>query len=191
MSALADVVLRDTLVNRPAAGIAGRLFYDTTNSQLQRDNGSSWDSVEGATGAGGGEFTEQQTVTLTSGNLSTTSTTFVDATGLSITMTTAAVRCLVIFTAVGNLSTTGQVDVDLAIDGTRVGASAAHGFNFFGGNSSAFHIPLGFTYLTDVLTAASHTLKIQWRVTAGTGLLYASTTQSAARFTVIETSMAA
>ena len=51
MSTLASVVIRDTLANRPAAGIAGRLFYDTTNSQLQRDNGSSWDAIEGAGGA--------------------------------------------------------------------------------------------------------------------------------------------
>lgn len=50
MAKLQDAILRDTLANRPAAGKAGRLFYDTTNGQLQRDNGSSWDSV-GETGA--------------------------------------------------------------------------------------------------------------------------------------------
>jgi hypothetical protein len=52
MTTLASVILRDTLANRPAAGIAGRMFFDTTNSQLQRDNGSSWDSIEGSTGSG-------------------------------------------------------------------------------------------------------------------------------------------
>lgn len=48
MTTLASIVVRDSLVNRPAASIAGRLFYDTTNSELQRDNGSSWDAIEGA-----------------------------------------------------------------------------------------------------------------------------------------------
>lgn len=50
MALLSAIILRDTLANRPSAGTAGRLFYDTTNSILYRDNGSSWDSVEGAAG---------------------------------------------------------------------------------------------------------------------------------------------
>lgn len=45
MSTLASVIQRDTAANRPAASIAGRLFFDTTNTKLQRDNGSSWDDV--------------------------------------------------------------------------------------------------------------------------------------------------
>ena len=53
MTLLSNVILRDTLANRPAAGTAGRLFYDSTNSILYRDNGASWDNVEG-TGAAGG-----------------------------------------------------------------------------------------------------------------------------------------
>lgn len=52
MAKLGDVILRDALASRPAAGTEGRLFYDTTNAVLYRDNGSSWDSVEGAGGAG-------------------------------------------------------------------------------------------------------------------------------------------
>jgi hypothetical protein len=45
MSTLASVVLRDITANRPAASIAGRLFFDTTLVKMQRDNGSSWDDV--------------------------------------------------------------------------------------------------------------------------------------------------
>lgn len=47
MSALSTVNGRGTNGARPAAGNPGRLYYDTTNSQLQRDNGSSWDAIEG------------------------------------------------------------------------------------------------------------------------------------------------
>lgn len=41
-----DVIMRDVIANRPAAGIAGRLFQDTdTGQMLYRDNGTSWDIV--------------------------------------------------------------------------------------------------------------------------------------------------
>lgn len=49
MSALSTVIGRGTNGARPAAGNTGRLYYDTTNSQLQRDNGSSWDAVQATT----------------------------------------------------------------------------------------------------------------------------------------------
>lgn len=49
MARFEDLVLRDTLANRPAAGTPGRVFFDTTNDILYRDNGSSWESIEGTT----------------------------------------------------------------------------------------------------------------------------------------------
>lgn len=58
MSKLSDVILRDAAANRPAAGVAGRLFYDTTNGKLQRDNGAAWEDCEpGAAGADAGSVT--------------------------------------------------------------------------------------------------------------------------------------
>lgn len=35
----------DTAANRPAAGNAGQLFVDTTNLIIQRDNGTTWDTL--------------------------------------------------------------------------------------------------------------------------------------------------
>lgn len=35
----------DTLANRPAAGIAGRIFLDITNNRWFRDNGTTWDDL--------------------------------------------------------------------------------------------------------------------------------------------------
>ena len=52
MTTLAQVILRDTTVNQPAAGIAGRLFFDTTLGKLERDTGAAWEDVESATAAG-------------------------------------------------------------------------------------------------------------------------------------------
>lgn len=139
----------------------------------------------GLTGVGGGGFTEQSTVEIISGDLTTSSTTFVDATGITVTITTAAVRCLVIATlsAIGPTAPS-NVAVDLAIDGTREGQT--YGLTLHG----AGNCNLSFSHLTDVLSAASHTFKIQWRVDGGTGTLRASTV-APARLTVIETSMTA
>lgn len=47
MSTLATVVIRDVIANRPAAGIAGRLFYASDTLRQYRDNGTSWDDVTG------------------------------------------------------------------------------------------------------------------------------------------------
>lgn len=47
MAKLEEVVLRDITGNRPAAGIAGRLFFDTTLVKMQRDTGAAWEDVEG------------------------------------------------------------------------------------------------------------------------------------------------
>ncbi len=55
MALLSNVIGRGVVASRPAAGSAGALYYATDvggGGQLQRDNGTTWDSVEG-TGGGG------------------------------------------------------------------------------------------------------------------------------------------
>jgi hypothetical protein len=47
MVVLADIIGRGLAASRPAAGTEGRLYYSTDTAVLERDNGSSWDSVEG------------------------------------------------------------------------------------------------------------------------------------------------
>lgn len=42
---LADVISKGTHSGRPAAGVDGRLYYETDTLLLFRDNGSSWDQV--------------------------------------------------------------------------------------------------------------------------------------------------
>ncbi len=123
-------------------------------------------------------------VSITSGDLTTTSTSFTDATGLTTTITTGAHRCVVFFSATGHNSGAGNnVAIDLAIDGTLQGQT--YGLMVHSGpanNNGNF----GFAYLTAALTAASHTFKIQWRVDATTGTMFASTGVSPAILTVIE-----
>lgn len=45
-----DLILRDETGNRPAAGVPGRLFYDTTLEKWQRDTGADWEDCEPDTG---------------------------------------------------------------------------------------------------------------------------------------------
>lgn len=53
----APAVFEDTLANRPAAGYTGRIFISTDTFVIQRDNGTTWDSIGGGgitgTGAAG------------------------------------------------------------------------------------------------------------------------------------------
>jgi hypothetical protein len=56
MAKLSEVILRDALASRPAAGLAGRLFYDTTNSILYRDSGADWEAIEGEAPSATGEI---------------------------------------------------------------------------------------------------------------------------------------
>lgn len=101
-------------------------------------------------------------VVLTTGNLTTTSGTFVDATGLTLTVTTGANRVLVGFIGTLFIAALGQgCAVDLAIDGTRQGGTAGL-VQQAGPNAGGYQEDMSFTYLTAVLTAGSHTFKIQY-----------------------------
>jgi hypothetical protein len=175
---------RSTDPSTPASG-SGLIYFKNGKIHSRDDAGT---VVEyGPAVGGGGEFTESQTVKLTTGDLTTTSATFVDATGLTVTLTTAAVRCLVLFSAVLLNSGSDKTTFDIAVDGTRQGQSYGLGYN--GDNPLEAH-HTSITYLTGVLTAASHTIKIQWRVDGGTGTMRAATTTTPAILQVIETSMA-
>ena len=139
-------------------------------------------------GGGATSILQSSTTSLTTGDLTTTSTSFTNATGVAVTMTTGPHRCLVIFSGTANNATSGDNSMfDLLIDASRQGGT--NGLVFVqspatGGNN----IPCGFTFLTGVLSAASHTFQIQFRCDAGTAKLWASSTAPAI-LTVIETGL--
>lgn len=56
-STLGDVIGRGVLASRPAAAVAGRLYYATDVTTLYRDNGTTWDDVEGVASGSGQIFT--------------------------------------------------------------------------------------------------------------------------------------
>jgi len=85
----------------------------------------------------------------------------------------------VVFNASASNSTAGNACYfDIAIDGTRQGGT--NGLIESDSGSNGLTQNASFTYLTPVLTSASHTIKIQWRVNANTGTVVASTTSPVA-----------
>lgn len=184
MTKLEDVIRRGTNAARPAATAVavGTLYYDTTNSSLGRSNGTSWESVEGT---GAGTFVEDRVLDTATALQTTTSTTFVDVTGMSITLTTGARRCLIGAVATVDNTTSGQgVRLDIDIDGTRQGGSDG----LVAATSYTSNLPTNasFTYMTAALTAASHTFKLQFRATGGTARIYQGGTGVYLEFWVTE-----
>jgi hypothetical protein len=100
---------------------------------------------------------------------STASTTFVDVTGATATFTTAGTARLYVFVngSANSGGTANTVYLTLTVDGANVGHSTL-GLQYL---SQAGVSPFGFTYLTSNLSAGSHTVKLQMRVSSGTRTL--------------------
>ncbi len=115
------------------------------------------------------------TVRLTGGNITVSSHSFADLTGATLTVVTGSHRCLVVFSAIGANNTNAQdISLDIAIDGTRQGGTFGLVAAGVGANLDTNY---SFSYLTDVLSAGSHTIKIQALATgSSTGTIYASAT---------------
>lgn len=103
-----------------------------------------------------------------SADWTTTSTSFVDidTTDLSLAITTYGGDVLVHFFGTTTTSA-GQIFFDFTVDGTRNG-----------GDDGLVRVPstltpTSFTVLVEGLSAASHTFKMQWKVSSGTATLYA------------------
>lgn len=131
----------------------------------------------------------------TSGNYTTTSTSFVDVDGtnLALTITTLARRVMIGFTGSIKHSAANATSLTVDLDGTNLGAAV--GSAGYGGlvtvrpSTNNFEGDASFTFLTDVLSAGSHTFKLQWVTAAATATLPGSTgsTGSYCQFWVAET----
>ena len=180
----------DDATEREAA--TGFIPADVGKLSRQLDDNSLWmlidDSPETwiAIGSGGTFDTlVSDRKVLTSGDLTTTSTTFVDVDGtnLVITLTTGARRCRITCIANVKNSAANNTQLDVDLDGGRLGQD--YGLSLGGGGAN-FNFPISFSIDTAVLSAGSHTFKLQWRVDGGTGTIYASTSISPVIFSVVE-----
>jgi hypothetical protein len=116
---------------------------------------------------------------ITSGDVTTGSTTFVALTGVTVTVVLVGPH-RVMLTLSGSYSNTAAGNgnyFDFTVDGTRQGGSEGLFPSYCPGIN--YKAPANMTFITAALTAASHTFAVQWRVSAGTGTFYASATSPA------------
>jgi len=135
-------------------------------------------TIHSTGGGGGGGATNLQSARYkrTSGDYTTTSTTFVDvdSTNFSFTFTTGARRVLLgLVGSCANSGTNSSVVFDVTVDGTRQGGTN-WGMQRTQIYTATAVVDCSFTYLTDTLSAGSHTFKLQWRASADTATLEGS-----------------
>lgn len=182
---------------RPAATAVavGALYACSDHKLIYQSDGSSWGTWIDASGSGAGATNLQAArYVRSSGNYTITgagSDSFadVDATNLALAITTGARRVLISVTATGTVNNAaGYIALDVAVDGTRLGA-AGDGLLAMQQHATASEtLNMSFTHVTDVLSAASHTFKLQWRqgTTAHTATLYGTTGVPLLSFAVVE-----
>jgi hypothetical protein len=109
-------------------------------------------------------------VVRTAGSVSTTSTSLVDLTGASITLTTGAFPVHVSFNGTWYNSGADQNWINIDIDGTLQFGTAGVSNRGGAGNEHIVSVVMD----SAALTAASHTIKAQWKVDSGTGVIIAN-----------------
>lgn len=124
---------------------------------------------------------------LTGGNYSTTSTSFVDvdSTNAKVEITTSGGPVLVVVTAVVMSSVAdGNVCLDLNVGGSREGQTT--GLMIVTCRSAGKRHNASFCHLVTGLSAGTHTIKLQWLASPGTGYLLAHSSDSPLELAAIE-----
>lgn len=116
---------------------------------------------------------ESSVTNRTAGNVTTSSTSLVDLTDASITLTTKARRIAFAFSCMASNDTANASNVfNINIDGTLLYGTDGLGFEVNAPNDARIITISG---VTATLTEASHTIKVQWKVdAASTGTVYAT-----------------
>lgn len=114
-----------------------------------------------------------ETDTFTGADITTTSTSFVVATGLSIALTTTGGRVLLGFSGVVSNSNANQaVNVSFYYDATLQG-NATYGYTQYVSVTGGQRGGATMTMITPALSAGAHTFEVHWKVSANTGTMYA------------------
>jgi hypothetical protein len=120
-----------------------------------------------ATPAGGGKVLQVVNLTLTSGNFTTSSTSFVDVTSLSLAITPAAATSKIMMfltTTCSGTSTSGGANVDMRFALVRTSTiltEARFDLENNTGSTTALGMPVTLTYLDSPSTTSATTYKLQ------------------------------
>lgn len=117
-------------------------------------------------------------------DVSTTSVTFTDLTGMSLDLYTDTYNPVIVwFHVSGDASIAAEVSFQLVIDGV-----AKRGAHFRSTASGSGH-SAQLLYRTGSLSRGLHTIKIQWLTTTGSARIFPSTTHDGANLLVEEVSV--
>jgi hypothetical protein len=112
-------------------------------------------------------------VVLTSGNVTTTSTTLVDLTGAILTITTGAFPLLwTVAQCIQNSGANGQVFMNIELNNATLLLGTA-GLTFHQHDTGGKRTIAGLSGQTAALSAQENILKVQWKVDGGTGTVFA------------------
>lgn len=128
-------------------------------------------------GGGAGAYLEVQQATVTT-DITTTSTSYVDMAGASITLSVASGDDLLISFDVGAFNTTGSVFVQIQVDGGAAEYVVSTTANASGSTCG--------DWVATGLSVGSHTVKLQWKVNAGTALCSAATGENHHAVLIVE-----
>jgi hypothetical protein len=110
---------------------------------------------------GPGAIRQIQTINPTT-DITTTSTTFVDMGGMSITLTTGDSKLLIFWNATLYSTAGNQINVETQVDGVRKGP-------VYGGSyGDSYMVDAAGGHTVAAVTAGSHTVKLRWKIGGGT-----------------------
>jgi len=150
----------------------GRFYYRTGTFHFKNESGTDIVITVGGTSHVSGGASS-------SSDISTTSTSFVDMTSMSVTITSNGKPTLIMFT--GAYNTPAQAFFRVLEDGVAI-HDGTYGDSQSFGSADAGDMSC-VIYRTP--TAGSHTYKVQWRTVSGTSYMYGST-YAPFRLTVVE-----
>lgn len=109
--------------------------------------------------------------------INTSSTSFADMTGVTLTVTTSGGSVLVGFSGCFVTAAATIIAIDLQADGTSQGGTDGVVSHFHTGTGSIL-IPISFVWLVEGLDAGSHTFKLRWKTASGTLTLSAESSSA-------------
>lgn len=179
MSWLDQVIGYGTFPARPAAGSAGRLYYESDTDTLLRDNGSTWDALNLGSGGGGTHpivaLDYVETTDIAAG-ISLTASTWTDlGSNKNFTVSSAGPAAVLAICVRGNVfvgdgTDTGDIGSRLVVDSAGTPIIRMIGGGFHAGGTNEYVNVLGGTNVIFIagLAAGVHTVKVQvWDEASG------------------------